>query len=251
MFTLFLLWSVPVSIHRNIVPQKYIIPPGHRRINVCNLYHFNPYLQLFLVNSFFVCIMCMLTNLFVQHFYVFFALYIFFQSGEPFQKYYKPAFHADEIGLTSDKYIPLNSSVHMLPLKVTYEPMSVQRWLLMKTMEQSLVSNKEMGFTDKDLDDIRRLISDTSLYLLGVTFLASVLHMLFEALAFQSDISFWQANKSLTGLSVRTLITDLISQFIIFLFLLDSETSVLVIIPSAFGILVQIWKVSYVCEQMK
>ena len=166
------------------------------------------------------------------------------QSGEPYQKYYKPAFHADEIGLTSDKYLPLNESVHVLPLKVTYEPMSVQRWLLMNTMEQSLASNKEMGFSDKDLDDIRRLISDTSLYLLGVTFLASVLHMLFEALAFQSDISFWQENKSLTGLSVRTLITDLISQFIIFLFLLDSETSALVIIPSGCGIVIQIWKVA-------
>ena len=114
----------------------------------------------------------------------------------------------------------------------------------MKTMEQSLESNKEMGFSDKDLDDVRRLISDTSIYLLGITLLASVLHILFEALAFHSDISFWRENKSLTGLSVRTLITDLISQVIIFLFLLDSDTSMLVIIPSGCGILIQIWKVS-------
>jgi hypothetical protein len=164
--------------------------------------------------------------------------------------YYKPAFHADEMGLTSDKYIHLNDTVHSLPLKITYEPMSLQRWLLMNTMEQSLASNKEMGFSDNDLDDIRRLVSDTSIYLLGVTLLASVLHMTFEALAFQSDISFWQENKSLTGLSVRSLVTDLLSQFIIFLYLMDSETSALVIIPSGFGILVQIWKVGIVFTYM-
>lgn len=124
--------------------------------------------------------------------------------------------------------------------------MSLQRWLLMSSMQQSLTNNKEMGFSDKDLDDVRRLISDTSLSLLGVTFLASVLHMLFEALAFQSDIHFWRDNKSMTGLSARTLVTDLISQFIIFLFLVDSETSLLVIIPSGCGIVIQLWKV---CSQ--
>ena len=49
-------------------------------------------------------------------------------------------------------------------------------------------------------------------YLLTVTLLASVLHLLFEFLAFKSDVSFWQNNKSLRGLSVRTLFIDLVFQ---------------------------------------
>lgn len=88
-----------------------------------------------------------------------------------------------------------------------------------------------------------RLISETSLYLLGVTMLASLLHLIFECLAFQSDISFWQENKSLAGLSARTLVTDLASQLIVFLFLVDSDTSLLVTIPAFFGLLIQAWKV--------
>jgi hypothetical protein len=80
-------------------------------------------------------------------------------------------------------------------------------------------------------------------YLLGVTLFASTLHLLFEFLAFQSDIAFWQQNTSLTGLSVRSLVTDLISQIIIFLFLLDSNTSLLVTIPAFISIIIQIWKV--------
>ncbi len=39
---------------------------------------------------------------------------------------YKPAVHADEIGLTSDKYIPLNDTVDSLPLKISCGPMSMQ-----------------------------------------------------------------------------------------------------------------------------
>lgn len=113
----------------------------------------------------------------------------------------------------------------------------------MAHIEQSISSQKSLGFTDNDTDEVRRLISDTSIYLLSITMLASILHLLFEALAFQSDISFWRENKSLTGLSVRAVIADLISQSIIFLFLLDSNTSLLVIIPAAIGIVIQCWKV--------
>lgn len=45
---------------------------------------------------------------------------------------YKPIVHVDEIGLTSDKYVPLNESLSSLPLRVTIEPMSMQRWQLMQ-----------------------------------------------------------------------------------------------------------------------
>ena len=40
--------------------------------------------------------------------------------------------------------------------------------------------------------------------------------------------------------------TDLISQGIVFLFLLDAEASLLVLGPTGFGLLVQLWKVPIV-----
>ena len=158
--------------------------------------------------------------------------------------FYRPPIHADEIGLTSDKYIPLNGSVTELPLKLSYSAMSLQRWLLMQHLEESLSMQKEvLQFSDRDLDDVRRLISDTPLLLLLVTVLASLLHLVFEVLSFQSDIAFWRNNKSLAGLSVRTVCTDLVSQTIVFLFLLDSDTSLLVTVPSFVAIIIQCWKV--------
>ena len=48
-------------------------------------------------------------------------------------------------------------------------------------MEGSLQQQKEsFGFQDSDVDDLRRLISDTNVYLLIITLLASTLHLLFE-----------------------------------------------------------------------
>ncbi|RYH16269.1 hypothetical protein EON65_30370 [archaeon] len=40
--------------------------------------------------------------------------------------YYTPALYVDEIGLTSDKYVHLNSSVEELPIKISIGPMSVK-----------------------------------------------------------------------------------------------------------------------------
>lgn len=53
--------------------------------------------------------------------------------------------------------------------------------LVRKVMEETLQHQKEsMGFQDSDIDDLRRLISDTNVYLLAVTLVASTLHLLFE-----------------------------------------------------------------------
>ncbi|CAN0372993.1 unnamed protein product [Discosporangium mesarthrocarpum] len=156
-------------------------------------------------------------------------------------KAYKPIIHVDEIGLTSDKYIPLNETVSSLPLRVTVESMSLERWLLMQRMEQSLQQQKEvLGFQDSDVDDVRRLISDTNVYLLAVTMLASTLHLLFEFLAFKSDVEFWRKNKSLAGLSVRTLFMEVFFQTVIFLSLVEEGASLLVTVPAAAGVLIQV-----------
>jgi hypothetical protein len=88
-----------------------------------------------------------------------------------------------------------------------------------------------------------RMISETTITYLTVTFSASFLHLLFEYLAFRSDIQFWKDNKSLIGLSIRALFTDLLSQIIIFLYLIEHKTSLLIIVPSFIAIFIQMWKV--------
>mmetsp|Transcript_11259 Transcript_11259/g.42021 ORF Transcript_11259/g.42021 Transcript_11259/m.42021 type:complete len:618 (-) Transcript_11259:109-1962(-) len=156
---------------------------------------------------------------------------------------YQPLMHADEVGLTSDKYGSLNKTTSQLPLKLTVGHLSLARFRLMHLMSDTLSGQKDMGFGDQDIDDVRRLVADTSVPLLAVTIVASVLHLLFEFLAFRSDVNFWRNNKTLRGLSVRAVAVELLFQFIIMMFLYDEGASLLVLGPAAIGVGIQAWKV--------
>jgi hypothetical protein len=171
-----------------------------------------------------------------------------------------PALHVDEIGLTSEKYIPLNFTVSSLPLHITFDRsdmkdehhvhastvtaggISPARWRLLSHLSKTIESQKELGFDQSDIDDLRRLIADTNVMLLGITVLASALHLLFEFLTFKNEVSFWRNNTDLTGLSVRSLFLDMIGQVVIVLFLIEKDSSLLMTVPSAFGCLIALWK---------
>jgi hypothetical protein len=170
-----------------------------------------------------------------------------------------PAMHVDEIGLTSEKYIPVNQTLTTLPLRITFDrsdmehkvsgssgmtegSMSPARWRLLSHLSQAIENQKQLGFEQSDIDDLRRLIADTNVTLLTITILASGLHLLFEFLTFKNDVSFWSNNKDLTGLSVRSLFLDMISQVIILLFLIEKDSSLLMTIPTACGCLIALWK---------
>ena len=178
---------------------------------------------------------------------------------------YLPGLHVDEIGLTSEKYVPVNRTVTSLPLRVSFDRndvlpqddedgggggvglsggggLSPARWRLLSHFSKSLEAQRDMGFDDTDIDDLRRLIADTDVTLLGITMLASALHLLFEFLTFKNDVEFWRGNKDLTGLSVRALFMDLGSQAVVLLYLAEKGSSLLMTVPCFVGVLIAMWK---------
>jgi len=163
---------------------------------------------------------------------------------------YLPPLHVDEMGLTSEKYIPLNRTVEAVPLRITLDthgmggvPLSPQRWRLLSHLTETLKSQKETGlFEESDIDDVKSLIADTNVTLLGITMLASMLHLLFEFLTFKSDVEFWKENTDLTGLSVRALFLDVLCQTIILAYLIEMDSSLLMTVPQAMGIAIAMWK---------
>ena len=62
-----------------------------------------------------------------------------------------------------------------------------------------------MGLETLDLDEIKRIFVETEPWLLGLTAVVSVLHTIFEFLAFKNDISFWSQKDSMEGISVKSL----------------------------------------------
>ena len=102
-------------------------------------------------------------------------------------------------------------------------------------LEQSRSNPETAGLLgqveDQDIDDIRGLIADTNITLLSFTIIMSTLHLLFEFLAFKSDVDFWKdktmsdgskKQKSLAGLSLRSLFIDCVCQIIILLYLVST-----------------------------
>lgn len=71
-----------------------------------------------------------------------------------------------------------------------------------------------------------------------------------QFLAFKSDVEFWRRNKSLEGLSVRTLFMEVVFQVIILMSLIEEDASLLVTVPSAVGILIQVCALSFITDAM-
>ncbi|CAI5980682.1 unnamed protein product [Closterium sp. NIES-65] len=57
------------------------------------------------------------------------------------------------------------------------------------------------------------------------------------------DIAFWNQNKSMEGLSARSVVINFVCQLIIFLYLLDNNTSWLILISSAISCGIEFWKI--------
>jgi hypothetical protein len=84
----------------------------------------------------------------------------------------------------------------------------------------------------------------TNPILIGVTFFVSLLHSLFDFLAFKNDIQFWQKQKDMTGLSFRSIILNVVQQLIVFLYLIDNDTSTMILISTFLGLIIEIWKIN-------
>jgi hypothetical protein len=68
--------------------------------------------------------------------------------------------------------------------------------------------------------------------------------MIFEFLAFKSDISFWRGKDSMEGISVKSLYMELVMSIVIQLYLLESDTSLMISLPHGLNILLTLWKIA-------
>lgn len=85
---------------------------------------------------------------------------------------------------------------------------------------------------EKQIDDLKTVFIEGNPYFLALTFFVSLLHSVFDMLAFKNDIGFWKSNKSMEGLSATTIIINACCQVVIFFYLLDNETSTVVLVSA-------------------
>ena len=65
-------------------------------------------------------------------------------------------------------------------------------------------------------------------------------------LAFTSDVSHWRNKQELVGVSVRTIVINVVTQIIVLLYLVDNneETSWMILMSSGMGVLIEAWKIT-------
>ena len=160
------------------------------------------------------------------------------------RKQFLPILYIDELSMRLRDLVLVNSTDKVADLTLLYQPISMGKLRLFMQFNSALGSMHQMGFTDKDTDEVKGIFADTNLVLLLVTFGVSAVHLLFDFLAFKSDINFWRGKKSMEGLSRKTILWRAFSQTVIFFYLMDEETSLLVLIPAGVGAIIEMWKVT-------
>ncbi|KAF8239025.1 cleft lip and palate associated transmembrane protein, partial [Tricholoma matsutake] len=159
--------------------------------------------------------------------------------------YYKPVIFPNEFWHLREHYVELNHTTPSLPLQIVFQPMSFFKFQLYAAMTSGFKeAAKQQGSSGgAELDEVKRMFIETNPWFLGLTGLVSILHVVFEMLAFKSDVSHWRQKKEMVGVSI---VTNVFVQLVILLYLIDNNenTSWMILFGSGIGVLVEAWKIT-------
>lgn len=169
---------------------------------------------------------------------------------------YYPILFANDYWNMMRDYQPINQTTKKLELYLTFQPLSLFKWQLYaaQAMKNKWTSNMlGEAFSggeeqDEDQDSLKETLLETNPYLLGITVAISILHSVFELLAFKNDIQFWNNRKSLEGLSVRSVFFGVFQSLIVLLYVLDNETNFMIRVSCFVGLGIEVWKIQKVVD---
>ncbi|KAJ2917482.1 hypothetical protein MD484_g2929, partial [Candolleomyces efflorescens] len=160
---------------------------------------------------------------------------------------YYPVIFPNEFWHLRQHYVELNSTTPSMPIQFTFQPMSFFKFQIFASMTHGFnEASKQNGGQASEVDEIKRMLLETNPWFLGLTALVSILHVVFEMLAFKSDVSHWREKKEMVGVSVRTIVTNVVVQLIVLLYLIDNNenTSWMILMGSGMGVLIEAWKIT-------
>ncbi|XP_067094325.1 lipid scramblase CLPTM1L-like isoform X2 [Osmerus mordax] len=159
---------------------------------------------------------------------------------------YLPLLLIDELSFRLKDLMEINGTLTELPLTISYEGISLRTFRFWVHLQDVVYSLQQFGFTEDSIDEIKDILVDTNLYLLALTALVTVFHILCDFLALKNNISFWRRKKTMVGMSRKSVLWRCFSTVVIFLHLLQEGSSVLVLLPLAVGSIIEVWKVKKV-----
>jgi hypothetical protein len=171
--------------------------------------------------------------------------------------FYYPVIYLNTFWQLRTHMTELNSTIPTTKLDMNVNMNTLANWQfsVMATMDEGMKETARKaaagettpgGGDGSELELIKETLLDSNPYLLGTTVVASVLHMIFEMLAFKSDVGHWRKKKDNVGVSVRTILSNVVMQTIIFLYLMDNNehTSWMILFGQGVGIAIEAWKIT-------
>ncbi|EEU44856.1 uncharacterized protein NECHADRAFT_63771 [Fusarium vanettenii 77-13-4] len=179
------------------------------------------------------------------------------RDGSGQNGWYYPVLFINNFWQLTNQMTLLNDTVKELPLRIDLGNLAGWQFQLMATLEtNSKESARQAAFgaslpgggDGTEIEMIKEVFLDSNPYLLGVTIVVSVLHMILETLAFGSDIAHYRKKKDNVGISVRSILANVFMQTVIFLYLLDNSqnTSWMILGSQVVGIVIEFWKITTV-----
>ncbi|WVN90496.1 uncharacterized protein L203_105732 [Cryptococcus depauperatus CBS 7841] len=162
--------------------------------------------------------------------------------------YYPPVF-ANDFWIMKENLFSINETTERLPLHVNYHAISAWKHNIYASMTATFEQAAAQNGGGAEFDEIKRTLTETNPWLLITTAIVTVLHIVFEFLAFSSDVSHWRKkDKDLVGVSLNTILTNCFVQLVILLYLHDSseETSFMILAGQGIGLLIEAWKITKV-----
>ena len=111
--------------------------------------------------------------------------------------WYYPIFHLNTFWQLRSHMTEINDTVKTLPIRISLNNQAHWKYSLLASMDEGMKQNARAaangmpspgGGDGSEFELIKEILLDTNSYLLATTGIVSVLHMIFEALAFKNDI---------------------------------------------------------------
>ncbi|KAL9655483.1 hypothetical protein ABK040_011876 [Willaertia magna] len=166
-------------------------------------------------------------------------------------RFYYPIIYFNEFWSIKDYLININNTqpLSSINFKIELSSTSNLKFQFLKQMEFSFKMQESFGTSmEGDHDEVKRMLLETNPYFLGLTLFVSLLHSIFDFLAFKNDIQFYKDKSNVEGLSIKTIFINCFFQTVIFLYLFDNETSWMILISTGIGVLIEYWKITKVVD---
>ncbi|GAP91715.2 putative cleft lip and palate transmembrane protein 1 [Rosellinia necatrix] len=177
------------------------------------------------------------------------------RDGSGQNSWYYPILFVNQFWQMKTHMILLNDTVKTLPLRLDLGNLKNWQFNIMATMDlntkqqarQAAFGGSLPGGSDgSEVELIKEIFLDTNPWLLGVTVIVSIAHLILETLAFGSDIAHYRKKKDNIGISVRSILANVFMQSVIFLYLVDNSqnTSWMILGSQGIGIVIELWKIT-------